>query len=151
MHSKPRTLICQYKTRRGSHGHTHEPFFILSLKPWSISLVFVISLSQSVLHFLCAYILRCWNLPNIDSFHLSACSTAKDSAVFTRHRFLQSSPALKTILLLDKQNIRHTLLHQRSIYSPSWNFMCTVTWSSKNHNKDMLLWSSPAFLTSLLY
>ena len=38
--------------------------------------------------FLVCYILRCQNLPNTDSFHLSACSTAKDSAVIARHRFL---------------------------------------------------------------
>ena len=87
-------------------------------------------------------------------FIKSTCSTAKDSAVITRHGFLQSSPALKTILLLEKQNIRHTLLHKRSIYIRHLkNFMCTVsvTWSSENHNKGMLLRSSPAFLTSLLY
>ena len=129
-------------------------FFILSLKSWSISRVFVISLSQSALHFLCAssFAAGSFQIPiPFTLLHVPQPKTAQLSPGMVFYNLLQNLK--RSNYSTQTEYSTHFASYTLSLFRYLEIFKCTVsvTWSSKNLNKDMLLWSSPAFLTSLLY
>lgn len=89
--------------------------------------------------------------------HPSAWSTAKDSALTTRHGKSHLLTNLNRSYYVKKKktkknNIWRTLSLMAQSIPHLESLMCKirVAWSCKNVNKDVLLWSSSCFLTILL-
>ena len=132
-------------------------FFICSLKSWSISRAFVTSPSHLLRYFRWAspLVFRGRQLKNFYPLRSSTRSTAEDGAVDSWYHL--SILLIHTIFLLNyfkitrKTRINSRKLGQKLPAARHFDILCTfaVTWPAINQNKEFVLWSPPAFITSL--
>ena len=135
-------------------------FSNLFLKSWSISLVLVISLSHSFLHFLCASSFCEGSFHNPIPFvllHDPQPNTAHLSPGITLYKHFSCNSCDQRLISTEKypnsEQILTKLPLQITLDAILYLCVCTVmsTWLSEKHNKEIVLWSSPAFITSHLY
>ena len=133
-------------------SQVNTPSFAINLlKSWSITLVFVISLSQSSLHFMYTSLFADGSFhipipffctihsPKLHNFHLASLFITIDIN-FDIYQSYKGKTSLLSPLV--------------SLETPSC-FECVcrlnVTWPRQNHNNNIPLWCLPAFITIPLY